>query len=135
MTASTEILAYLPDGRRAVPDGRRALAGEQARRTAAAAVLLAVTIVWGSSFVLTKGMLARVPVADFLALRFGLAALALYLIAPRAARRLPRAARAQSVVLGVGYGLAQLMQTWGLDHTSASVSGFVPRSTGGAVKL
>lgn len=87
--------------------------------------LLAVTAAWGSTFFLIKDVVARMPVPDFLAVRFALAALALFAFRPRAVARLSRTARRRAVALGVVYGLAQIFQTVGLDHTSASVSGFV----------
>lgn len=87
--------------------------------------LLAVTAAWGSTFFLIKDLLDRIPVADFLAVRFTIAALALWLIAPRAVARLSAIARRRAVLLGLVYGAGQLLQTAGLGHTSASVSGFV----------
>jgi drug/metabolite transporter (DMT)-like permease len=87
--------------------------------------LLAVTASWGSSFFLIKDLLDRVPVVDFLAVRFALAALALFAVAPRTVLRLPPAVRRHACVLGALYGLAQIVQTYGLQYTSASVSGFV----------
>jgi drug/metabolite transporter (DMT)-like permease len=87
--------------------------------------LLAVTASWGSTFFLIKDLLDRVPVVDFLALRFAIAAAVLFAVAPRTVLRLPREARRHGVVLGTVYGLAQIVQTYGLEYTSASVSGFV----------
>jgi drug/metabolite transporter (DMT)-like permease len=49
----------------------------------------------------------------------------LLLVAPRAVLRLSPAARRQAVVLGGLYGVAQILQTAGLAHTPASVSGFI----------
>ncbi len=97
------------------------------RRTTAAATLalLAVTATWGSTFFLIKDLLDRVPVLDFLALRFAVATLALALLFPRALRRMSRPARRAGLVLGGLYGLAQILQTAGLAHTPASVSGFI----------
>jgi len=93
--------------------------------TRSALALLAVTAVWGSTFFLLKGVVTRVPVPDFLAVRFLLAFVAVWLLAPRSVIRLTGAERRQGVVLGVVYGAAQLLQTVGLQATSASVSGFV----------
>jgi drug/metabolite transporter (DMT)-like permease len=97
------------------------------RRTAllATLALLAVTATWGSTFFLIKDLLDRVPVLDFLALRFAVATVALILIFPRALGRLSAAARRQAAVLGVLYGVAQILQTAGLASTPASVSGFI----------
>jgi drug/metabolite transporter (DMT)-like permease len=91
----------------------------------AMAALLAMTACWGSTFYLIKDLLDRVPVLDFLAVRFAIASVALYLLAPRALGRLSATARKNAVVLGVLYGLAQILQTAGLAHTPASVSGFI----------
>jgi drug/metabolite transporter (DMT)-like permease len=91
----------------------------------ATAALLAVTACWGSTFFLIKDLLDRVPVLDFLALRFAIATVALVVMFPRALGRLGVEARRRSVVLGLLYGLAQILQTAGLAHTPASVSGFI----------
>jgi drug/metabolite transporter (DMT)-like permease len=72
-----------------------------------------------------KDTITRIPVPDFLGLRFLLAAVAVTLLAPTAVRRLSSEERRWGVALGVIYGLAQLLQTEGLRSTSASVSGFL----------
>ena len=91
----------------------------------AALALLAMTACWGSTFYLIKDLLDRVPVLDFLAVRFAIASVALFLLSPRALRRLSGPARKNAVVLGLLYGVAQILQTAGLAHTPASVSGFI----------
>ena len=98
-----------------------------ARGTAAVATLalVAMTASWGSTFFLIKDLLDRVPTLDFLAVRFAIAAVALLLVAPRALGRLSKASRRHALVLGALYGLAQILQTAGLAHTPASVSGFI----------
>jgi drug/metabolite transporter (DMT)-like permease len=86
--------------------------------------LLTMTAAWGSTFFLIKDVVTRIPVPDLLAIRFAIAALALRLIAaPRL--RMSRAVIRYGILLGVLYGAAQVLQTAGLAHTSASVSGFV----------
>jgi drug/metabolite transporter (DMT)-like permease len=87
--------------------------------------LLGVTAAWGSTFFLIKDLLRQISVLDFLSIRFAIAALALLLLAPRSVLRLSRDEVRQGVVLGLVYGIAQVSQTLGLEHTSASVSGFV----------
>ena len=88
------------------------------------AALLAMTAAWGSTFFLIKDLLVRLPVADMLALRFGLGSLALLLIAGRRLR-MSRRTLCSGLLLGLLYGVAQILQTAGLAHTSASVSGFL----------
>ncbi|MEU4197498.1 DMT family transporter [Kribbella sp. NPDC026611] len=95
------------------------------RSRLAVLALLAVAAAWGSTFFLTKDLLTRMDVADYLALRFLIASVALLLVHPPAISRLSRLDRGRAVALGITYGIAQLVQTEGLRHTSASVSGFV----------
>src|SRR5512133_2294632 len=102
--------------------------------------LLVMTAAWGSTFFLIKDVVTRVPVADLLAIRFAIASVALALIAAPRLRNLGGSARAMptlaawenfrraltyGVLLGLLYGSAQILQTAGLAHTAASVSGFV----------
>ncbi|MCW2723155.1 MAG: EamA/RhaT family transporter [Frankiales bacterium] len=93
--------------------------------TVAVLALASVTAAWGSTFFMLKGVVTRVPVTDFLALRFVLAAAVLWALRPGSIRALSPRARRHGVVLGVIYGAGQILQTLGLQHTSASISGFV----------
>lgn len=97
------------------------------RRTAALATLalLGMTACWGSTFFLIKDLLDRVPVLDFLAVRFAIATVTLWLIFPRALGAVSRERWRPALVLGLLYGVAQILQTAGLAHTPASVSGFI----------
>lgn len=88
-------------------------------------LLVSVTAVWGSTFFLIRDLVAHVPSADFLTVRFAIAAVVMALLFRRQLRALTRREVGIGVVLGVLYGLAQLLQTTGLEHTDASVSGFV----------
>src|SRR5919112_1885719 len=99
----------------------------ESRRTAAAAAagLVAVTAAWGSTFVLIKDVVATMPVPDFLAVRFVLAAAVMVPAFWRPLRRLSREQVRQGLTLGVVYGAAQVLQTFGLAITPAAVSGFV----------
>jgi drug/metabolite transporter (DMT)-like permease len=95
------------------------------RTRLAAAALLSVTAVWGSTFFLIKDLLDRVPAPDFLAVRFAIAFTVMLLLAPRAIARLSPEVRRRSAYAGGIYGVAQILQTTGLGHTDASVSGFI----------
>lgn len=87
--------------------------------------LTLVTAVWGSTFFLIKDVVTVLPVADFLAVRFWVAAVVMVAAFWPQLRRLDAVALRRGLLLGVVYAVAQLLQTWGLEHTSASVSGFV----------
>ena len=87
--------------------------------------LLAITASWGSTFFLIHDLLDRLPVLDFLAVRFTIASVVILLVSPKAVGSLSRDSKRQAVVLGALYGVAQILQTAGLAHTAASVSGFI----------
>jgi len=97
------------------------------RRTTVLATLalLGMTACWGSTFFLIKDLLDRIPVLDFLAVRFAIATVALWLMFPRALSKVSKERWRPAVVLGLLYGVAQILQTAGLAHTPASVSGFI----------
>lgn len=97
------------------------------RRTTllATLALLGMTATWGSTFFLIKDLLDRVPVLDFLAVRFAIATVALGAMFPRALAKVSRERWRPALVLGGLYGVAQILQTAGLAHTPASVSGFI----------
>jgi drug/metabolite transporter (DMT)-like permease len=88
-------------------------------------LLISVTAVWGSTFFLIHDLVAHVPSADFLTVRFAVAAVVMAVLFRRQTLALTRREVLIGVGLGVLYGLAQLLQTTGLEHTPASVSGFV----------
>lgn len=94
--------------------------------------LLAVTLIWGSTFVLMQESVRLVPPYRFLALRFGVASLVMLALY---GRRLWQAPRRQALVAaGIGATLfaGYASQTIGLQFTTAARSGFV---TGLAVVL
>jgi drug/metabolite transporter (DMT)-like permease len=98
---------------------------ESRRALLATFVLLLITAIWGSTFFMIKDLLDRVPTLDFLGVRFAIASVLMLLIAPRALGRLSAESRRHALVLGLLYGVAQILQTAGLAHTAASVSGFI----------
>jgi drug/metabolite transporter (DMT)-like permease len=87
--------------------------------------LLAVTAIWGVTFVQVKDAVALYPLFAFLAVRFAIASLTL---AVPARRRLPGLGRrgwtagsALGLLLAAGYAL----QTAGLERTTVSSTGFI----------
>lgn len=92
---------------------------------AATAALVALTAAWGSTFTLIKDLLGEVSVADFLAVRFTMAAALMLVLFPLPARTLGRRGWTVGLALGALYGFAQILQTWGLERTPASVAGFI----------
>lgn len=92
---------------------------------AAPLALLLVAAVWGSTFPISKDLLTRISVNDYLAVRFALAALVLALVNPRAVRRISRRQALLGIQLGLIYGVAQWLQFAGLTTAAATVSAFL----------
>ena len=88
-------------------------------------VLVGITAVWGSTFFLIKDVVRQLSPADFLAVRFVLAAMLMSVVFWRPLRGLTRHQVRLGAGLGVVYAVAQLLQTVGLAHTEASRSGFI----------
>ncbi len=92
---------------------------------AADLALLVVAAIWGSTFVLVKDAVAAYPVLAFLALRFGVATLALAPAAWPARRRLRLSDLAAGAAAGVFLFSGYALQTFGLRETAASKAGFI----------
>ena len=87
--------------------------------------LLVVTAIWGSTFVLVKETIAKVPVMDFLAVRFIVAAAVMLAVNPGCLRSVGRRTISRGVALGSALGAGYITQTIGLKYASAAVSGFI----------
>ncbi len=88
-------------------------------------LLLALTATWGSTFFLIRDLVTSLPPVDFLAVRFAIGAAVMAVAFRRQTLALSRREVRVGVVLGAFYGTAQVLQTIGLQHTDASVSGFI----------
>ena len=106
-------------------------------RWKAETALVGNTILWGASFVIVKGALAGISPILFLALRFSLAALVLLAIFRRrpGARAVAWAEFHAGVLVGALLFLGFLLQTLGLEFTTAPKSAFLTGLTSVAVPL
>ncbi|MEV4530645.1 DMT family transporter [Streptosporangium sp. NPDC049304] len=87
-------------------------------------LLIFVSAAWGSAFPLMKDLIVRVPVADLLAERYGIAALVLLALRPRSLRGLSENAWRTGILLGLLFGVGQTAQAVSLHDLPSSVSGF-----------
>ena len=90
--------------------------------------MLAVVLIWGLNFSVTKGAFDTFPPLAFTAVRFAIASVLLVLLVRRVegAGRLPAGALARLIVLGVvGNTLYQIAFISGLARTSASNSALI----------
>jgi drug/metabolite transporter (DMT)-like permease len=88
-------------------------------------VLIAVTAVWGVTFVQVKDAVALYPLFAFLALRFAIASLTLAPPGVRRLRTLGRGGWAAGALAGGLLGAGYALQTAGLARTSVSSTGFI----------
>lgn len=87
--------------------------------------LVAVTAVWGTTFVVVQRAIAHMAVMDFLAWRFAVATIVMVAVRPRAILRLSRTGLVQGVLVGLTMAVGYVAQTYGLRTTPAAVSGFI----------
>ena len=87
--------------------------------------LIAVTAVWGVTFVQVKDAVDVYPLFAFLAIRYAIATGVLALVGGRRVLTLGRSGFAAGAVLGVLLGLGIGLQTAGLERTTVSSTGFI----------
>ena len=93
--------------------------------TIALIALVLVCVVWGSTFLIVQQAVQRMPVMDFLAVRFAVATVVMFALRPTCLRGMTRLGLLRAVGLGAVLGLGYITQTYGLLYTSATVSGFI----------
>lgn len=93
--------------------------------TIATAALASVTLIWGSTFLVVQNTVEHLPVMDFLFVRFAVATVVMLIIRPRCIATLSPIARRHGIGLGCVLGVGYVLQTFGLQHTPAAISGFI----------
>lgn len=89
------------------------------------ALLLSVTIIWGSTFAIMKDSLDRLNVDSFLAWRFIIAALLMAIVRPQSLRHINLHFLIRGVIIGLILGTGYILQTFGLTLTSVAKTGFI----------
>jgi drug/metabolite transporter (DMT)-like permease len=87
--------------------------------------VIAVTVVWGVTFVQVKDAVAIYPLFAFLAVRYAIATGALALAGGTRVRSLGRSGWTAGAVVGALLGLGIALQTAGLERTTVSSTGFI----------
>ena len=87
--------------------------------------LVAVTAIWGYTFVPVQKTVGAYPLFAFLAVRFAISTAALAPFAWRSLRTLPRAGWPAGLVAGSFLALAYGLQTAGLELTTVTSTGFI----------
>ncbi len=97
------------------------------QRKKAEALLVTITFIWGSTFVIVKGALAEASPLAFMAVRFLLAGALLFVVLNW--RGLDRRAVLPGLVLGLFLFAGYICQTYGLLYTTPSKSAFITGSS------
>jgi drug/metabolite transporter (DMT)-like permease len=87
--------------------------------------LLAITVVWGSSFTLMKNVLDHMPPFAYLSLRFIVAAVALAVIFYKKLKHVNRKTVYFGCIIGLVIFGGMALQVYGLRYTTASNSAFI----------
>ena len=88
-------------------------------------LLLAATLIWGSSFLVTKNTLDSISTPVLLSIRFSGAGLLLAVIFRKRLKRISRATLLHGMVVGVVLTASYLAQTYGLERTTAGKNAFL----------
>jgi drug/metabolite transporter (DMT)-like permease len=87
--------------------------------------MLANAAIWGGSFVVMKDSLEKQDVFSFLASRFILASLLMFMYRPTALRGLSKKFVLRGILAGTLLGSGYIFQTFGLTNTTVSNTGFI----------
>ena len=87
--------------------------------------MLGAAAVWGGSFVVMKDSLEKLDVFSFLASRFILASILMFMYRPTALRGLSKKFVLKGILAGILLGSGYIFQTFGLTNTTVSNTGFI----------
>ena len=87
--------------------------------------MLATAAIWGGSFVVMKDSLEKQDVFSFLASRFILASILMFMYRPTALRGLSKRFVLRGIFAGILLGSGYIFQTFGLTNTTVSNAGFI----------
>ena len=87
--------------------------------------LVGIAAIWGLTFTMVQDAVDALPVLDFLGYRFTAAAVLVALVFRRSLKALSRAGWRAGMLMGVFLTASYVLQTFGLQHTSASNTGFI----------
>lgn len=88
-------------------------------------ILMLTALIWGTGFVVMKNTLSSVPPAAIIAIRYGIATLLAAVLFRRHLKDIARADVARGALVGLLLALAYIVQTIGLDYTTAGKNAFL----------
>lgn len=88
-------------------------------------ILTLTALIWGTGFVVMKNTLSSVPPAAIIAIRYGIATLLAAVLFRRHLKDIACADVARGALVGLLLALAYIVQTIGLDYTTAGKNAFL----------
>src|SRR5579859_3953223 len=98
---------------------------ERSRKVRANALLVLVTMIWGSTFLIARQTLALTGPFTFLTMRFGIGAIVLAAIFHKRLARISSAEIIMGSIIGIALFATYALQTTGLQYISSSKAGFI----------
>jgi len=87
--------------------------------------LIISTALWGSSFAITQVVVTQMDLISGMFARSLIAVTILFLIRPKSVVRINKSDFKNASVIGIFLGSGYLLQSWGLQYTTATASGFI----------
>lgn len=87
--------------------------------------MLMATLLWGSSFVVTKGAADDIPIAFLIAVRMFLSTVILSIICCKSFKFINKATIFCGLILGIFYAGGMILQTYGVKYTNAGRTSFL----------
>lgn len=87
--------------------------------------LIIATALWGSSFAITQVVVTQMDLISGMFARSLIAVTILFLIRPKSVVRINKSDFKNASVIGIFLGSGYLLQSWGLQYTTATASGFI----------
>src|SRR5579859_6980039 len=98
---------------------------ERSRKVSGPGLLVLVTMIWGSTFLITRQTLALTGPFTFLTLRFAIGAIALAAIFHKRLARISSAEIFMGSIIGIVLFATYALQTTGLQYVMSSEAGFI----------
>lgn len=87
--------------------------------------LIIATALWGSSFAITQVVVTQMDLISGMFARSLIAVTILFLIRPKSVIKTNKSDLKNASVIGIFLGSGYLLQSWGLQYTTATASGFI----------
>ncbi|MCE5304616.1 DMT family transporter, partial [bacterium] len=88
-------------------------------------IMVAISFLWGLTFIFTKLGIQDTNESLFLIIRFAIACFCIFIFFPKHLRNFDKQSKRNGLILGLLYGAGFLLQTYGLKYTTVPKSAFI----------